>query len=390
MSNTYTENGDFWGAEANDIYVGDDNDNWIEGGAGDDTLSGGAGNDGIDGGAGNDVIDGGAGHDWLVGGAGADVFVFCADSGHDEIVDFTVADHDQLDLTAYADQKVTISQVGANVLITLGDSASVTLENVDLADLTAANFIGVNPLDADDAAHDEGDEYCPSDAGMPNGKTVMMEDVWFAQKAEQGLIVGEDCIIEGEAGSYKVQLDQAVYQDTYITMKITDGTAQQVDADTFKETKAGWFANQSVTYGLSEGETVQFYMGNQTVQNQVEAWWLNDQVFHNALTSNGEGTARDAYVGVENLTNDFKVFLDGQRIDSDTITLKVSAGDSMSGSFEIFANKEVHVGGGYIGGYATEATENFSLKITEINGKATYDEAFEVEIKDYTALTPEP
>ena len=66
------------------------------------------------------------------------------------------------------------------------------------------------------------------------------------------------------------------------------------------------------------------------------------------------------------------------------------AGDSMSGSFEIFANKEVHVGGEYIGGYATEATENFSLKITEINGKATYDEAFEVEIKDYTALTPEP
>ena len=174
MLNTYTENGDFWGAEANDIYVGDDNDNWIEGGAGDDTLSGGAGNDGIDGGAGNDVIDGGAGHDWLVGGAGADVFVFCADSGHDEIVDFTVADHDQLDLTAYADQKVTISQVGANVLITLGDSASVTLENVDLADLAAANFIGVNPLDADDAAHDEGDEYCPSDAGMPNGKTLSL------------------------------------------------------------------------------------------------------------------------------------------------------------------------------------------------------------------------
>jgi len=204
MSNTYTENGDFWGAEANDIYVGDDNDNWIEGGAGDDTLSGGAGNDGIDGGAGNDVIDGGAGHDWLVGGAGADVFVFGADSGHDEIVDFTMADHDQLDLSAYADQKVTISQVGANVSITLGDSASVTLENVDLADLTAENFIGVNPLDADSKPHDGGDDYCPSDVGTPNGKTVMMEDVWFAQKPDAPLYVdlSIDKTIENVSANY--------------------------------------------------------------------------------------------------------------------------------------------------------------------------------------------
>ncbi len=225
--------------------------------------------------------------------------------------------------------------------------------------------------------------------GMPNGKTVMMAGMWFAQKAEQGLIVGEDCIIEGEVGSYKVQLDQAVYQDTYITVKITYGTAQQMDTDTFRETKPGLLANQSVTYGLSEDETIQFYKGNQTVQNQVGAWWLNDQVFHNALTTNGEGTARDAYVGVQNLTSDSKVFLNGQRIDSNTVTLKVSAGESMSESFEILANKEVHVGGGYNGGYATEATENFSLKLDEINGNVPYDKAFEVEIKDYKAnLSP--
>ncbi|MGZ0188678.1 MAG: hypothetical protein ACKVH0_11860, partial [Alphaproteobacteria bacterium] len=182
MSNFYTDNGNFWGDEANDVYVGDDNDNWIEGGDGDDLLSGGAGNDGIDGGAGNDVIDGGAGHDWLVGGAGADIFVFGVDSGYDEIADFSVGDYDQLDLSAYADQNISISQVGANVLIELGDNASVALENVDLADLTAANFIGANPLEAGDAPH--ADDECPTDAGTPNGKTVMMEDVWFAEKAD--------------------------------------------------------------------------------------------------------------------------------------------------------------------------------------------------------------
>ena len=69
--------------------------------------------------------------------------------------------------------------------------------------------------------------------------------------------------------------------------------------------------------------------------------------------------------------------------------MKVSAGESMSESFEILANKEVHVGGGYNGGYATEATENFSLKLDEINGNVPYDKAFEVEIKDYKAnLSP--
>ena len=33
MSNAYTDNGNFWGNEANDAYIGDDNDNWIEGSA---------------------------------------------------------------------------------------------------------------------------------------------------------------------------------------------------------------------------------------------------------------------------------------------------------------------------------------------------------------------
>jgi len=135
MSNTYTENGDFWGAEANDIYVGDDNDNWIEGGAGDDTLSGGAGNDGIDGGAGNDVIDGGAGHDWLVGGAGADTFIFQAEFGHDEIVDFNTYEGDTLDLSAFNQADMTVVQDGADAIIHVANAGAIYLLDVDASEL---------------------------------------------------------------------------------------------------------------------------------------------------------------------------------------------------------------------------------------------------------------
>lgn len=60
------------GSNGNDIFTGDDANNYLFGGAGDDALNGANGNDSIDGGAGNDILIGGIGNDTIDGGSGND------------------------------------------------------------------------------------------------------------------------------------------------------------------------------------------------------------------------------------------------------------------------------------------------------------------------------
>ena len=113
------------GNDADTVIVGTDGDDVLTGGEGDDTLIGGAGNDTLHGnggddtlfgGAGDDELFGGDGEDVLVGGSGAneltgggdgDVFVFtkaALDDGLlDQVLDYSFADGDALDLTALFD-----------------------------------------------------------------------------------------------------------------------------------------------------------------------------------------------------------------------------------------------------------------------------------------------
>ncbi len=81
--------------------------NMLLGNAGNNALNGGAGNDTISGGAGNDRMAGSTDADWMTGGEGADHFIFSASSdstakvaGRDSISDFSLAQHDLLDLSA--------------------------------------------------------------------------------------------------------------------------------------------------------------------------------------------------------------------------------------------------------------------------------------------------
>ncbi len=60
------------GGHGDDLLDGGAGNDYLDGGAGDDTLLGGEGNDGLDGGQGDDSLDGGAGNDRLAGGDGAD------------------------------------------------------------------------------------------------------------------------------------------------------------------------------------------------------------------------------------------------------------------------------------------------------------------------------
>jgi Tol biopolymer transport system component len=97
----------FRGGRRNDTLTGTASADRMTGSYGTDLLLGLGGADRLDGGDGADTLIGGSGPDTLIGGAGADLFVFTAPvdstlaiSGHDRILDFSVAEGDRIDLSA--------------------------------------------------------------------------------------------------------------------------------------------------------------------------------------------------------------------------------------------------------------------------------------------------
>jgi Ca2+-binding RTX toxin-like protein len=127
--------------------VGSQYNDTLIGNAGANRLSGGAGNDRLVGGDGADVLIGGTGDDQLIGGLHNDTFMFFTraysyPAAADVITDFQVGvdvlefHHaywggvDSLDDLAF-------TQAGADTVIAFGHADSVTLRNVDLAQLLA-------------------------------------------------------------------------------------------------------------------------------------------------------------------------------------------------------------------------------------------------------------
>jgi Ca2+-binding RTX toxin-like protein len=107
-------------------------------------LSGGPGNDVLVGHAGNDTLFAGTGNDTLYGNGGSNTFVFDSGSGQDTIMDFQPG-QDTLQfslslLTNYAAAMTDAKQIGANTVFTIGANDSVTLQNVNMSNLTAGNF----------------------------------------------------------------------------------------------------------------------------------------------------------------------------------------------------------------------------------------------------------
>ncbi|MEM9898825.1 MAG: calcium-binding protein [Pseudomonadota bacterium] len=144
------------GGNGNDQINGGDGNDDIEGGRGNDDIEGGRGNDDIrgfgdndmlNGGGGADTLNGGAGNDSLTGGDGNDTFVFAGNFGDDTITDFAARNNNEkIDLTgvagidSFADLASALSQQGNDVLIAL-DGGTITLQNVNLADLNANDFL---------------------------------------------------------------------------------------------------------------------------------------------------------------------------------------------------------------------------------------------------------
>ena len=126
---------------------GGDGDDEMHGGSGNDRMYGNADNDRMLGGAGRDFLNGGSGDDELTGNLNNDVFIFSGAHGNDTIIDFAAnAATERLDFTMlgtmnnFAQVSAAMSQVGANVVIQTGASSSITLLNVNMADITAIDF----------------------------------------------------------------------------------------------------------------------------------------------------------------------------------------------------------------------------------------------------------
>jgi Ca2+-binding RTX toxin-like protein len=148
------------GLDGNDTLSGAGGDDSLNGGNGDDTLTGGAYDDVIDtgngnnhvyGGAGNDIIKSSGGQDTLSGGLGNDAFVVRAGEGNDTVTDFSpnaVSNNDVIDLIGFgasfdtfAEVMAAASQNGSDVVIDFDAGQHLTLQNLNLGDLTAADFI---------------------------------------------------------------------------------------------------------------------------------------------------------------------------------------------------------------------------------------------------------
>lgn len=95
-----------------------------------------------------ETLDGGSGNDVLVGRGGKDVFQFSGLSGYDVITDFstsgTAVDTIRLagyaNFTSFAQVQTSMRQVGANVVLKLDSDNAIQFNNHVIADFKATNF----------------------------------------------------------------------------------------------------------------------------------------------------------------------------------------------------------------------------------------------------------
>jgi beta-glucanase (GH16 family) len=115
----------------------------------------------IVGGNGSQTLDGAAGDDVLTGGEGADIFVAAAGKGNDVIADFKAReDKIRLDgstFRSFDELRASFHQVGQDTIIGLGNGQTLTLLNVDSQTLTSDDFY--LPLDRSQLRLTFGDDF---------------------------------------------------------------------------------------------------------------------------------------------------------------------------------------------------------------------------------------
>ena len=120
------------------------------------TINGTAGADTLTGSHERDWIIGGAGADFLTGGGGDDRYVYAPGDGADTVAGFLAGfSDDRIDLTAFDNLGTftnlleRITQNGAHAVIDFGGGDTITLQNVQKANLTRDDFIGLRAVRQD-------------------------------------------------------------------------------------------------------------------------------------------------------------------------------------------------------------------------------------------------
>ena len=128
------------GAQA-DIIWGNLGNDTLHGGSANAQLRGGQGDDSIVGGSGSEFISGDRGNDTMSGGGGADTFHSSQDAGIDKVLDFNLAEGDRVELDPGT--TFTVSQVGADTVIDMGNGNQMILAGVQMSSLHADTiFLG--------------------------------------------------------------------------------------------------------------------------------------------------------------------------------------------------------------------------------------------------------
>jgi Ca2+-binding RTX toxin-like protein/20S proteasome alpha/beta subunit len=150
-----TGNDTLHGTSVADAIHGNLGNDTIWGNDGNDSLFGDAGDDTLFGGAGNDYLDGGTGNDTLTGGPGSDTFHFAPGCAADTITDFSHAEGDKIDLTAFlnvgslGDVVARASLLGTtDTFINFGGGDTLTLRNITPGALAASDFFFTTTLEA--------------------------------------------------------------------------------------------------------------------------------------------------------------------------------------------------------------------------------------------------
>ncbi len=137
------------GGKGDDVLFGDDGNDIVWGNLGNDTCDGGNGNDQVRGGQGDDSLSGGAGDDFISGdrgndtesgGAGADIFHTFSGAGIDRVLDFHLAEGDRVMVDPGT--VFSVSQVGADTVIDMGNGDQMILVGVQMSTLTGSWIFG--------------------------------------------------------------------------------------------------------------------------------------------------------------------------------------------------------------------------------------------------------
>lgn len=143
-------NGDDWvvGGQDEDLLFGDNGFDIVYGNLGNDTVSGGNGNDWVRGGQGDDLLLGGTGNDFMsgdrgndtiYGGTGADQFNLVSGAAVDRVMDFSAAEGDFV--TIEGGLAYTLSFVGGDAVIDIGNGDRMTLAGISNSSLLGANWL---------------------------------------------------------------------------------------------------------------------------------------------------------------------------------------------------------------------------------------------------------